>query len=398
MIPSRAMTLARRSSRLGESATLKVSRKAAELRASGVEIVDLSAGEPDFASPPVAVEAARRALADGFTHYTPNTGIPRLREALSARYRADFDAPWSASDFLIGAGAKAALFEIVMSVVDHGTEVVLPAPYWVSFPEQISYAGGTVVAVPTSADDGYAIRADPILAAVTDATRMILLNSPSNPSGGTVGSDDLRAIVETAAARDIVVLCDETYERFVYAGHEHASGASLAREFPETVVVVGSFSKTWAMTGWRLGWAVGPKGILRAASNLQSHLTSNATSFAQVGAVAALEEADADVERMLEAFTRRRDLLVRRLAELPGCRCLPPAGAFYAFPNVSALYGDRVAGSVALAEFLLEEARVAVVPGAAFGDDGAVRLSFATSDRNLEVALDRLASAFDLLT
>lgn len=390
------MQLSRRAQRLAESATMRVSRRAAEFKAAGRDLVDLSAGQPDFPSPPVAVEAACRALADGFTRYTAAAGTPELRAAVAQRYARDFGAPWEAPDALITVGAKAALFQLAMTLWDAGDEVVLPTPTWVSFVEQIRFAGATPVEVPMEGADGFTLRAAPILDALTDKTRAVLLNAPCNPTGGTIDAGELRALVEACAARGVTVLSDETYERFVYDG-EPVSCASLAREFPETVVVVGSFSKTYSMTGWRVGYALGPREVIAKTASVQSHATSNPTSFAMSGALAALvggdgTGAEADVRRMLEEFGRRRELVVRRLAEIPGVECPMPRGAFYVFPRVDALYRDGRRGSLDFTEWLLEEAGVALVPGLAFGADEHIRLSFTYSMASLEEGLDRLAA------
>ncbi len=371
---------------------MRVTRKAAELRAAGRQIIDWSAGQPDFPSPQAAVDGARRALDEGFTRYTAAAGIPDLRQALADLYAGRYGAPWGLDNTMVTVGGKAALFELIMTLIDDGDGVVMPSPCWVSFPEQVRFAGGKPVLVPLSADDGFRIRAQPVIDAMDASTRMVLINSPSNPTGGIVTAGELRRIVETCAERDVVVLSDETYDRFLYGGLEHASAAALAAEFPDTVVVVGSFSKTYAMTGWRIGFALGAAGIIRRAIAVQSHATSNPTSFAMRGALAALAGAEADVERMLAAFARRRDLVVRGLERLPGVRCPKPGGAFYAFPHVAAHYAPGE-GSVDLAERLLEDAGVAVVPGIAFGADEHVRISFACSDADLEEGLVRLAQA-----
>jgi aspartate aminotransferase len=386
------VNLAARTLRIHESATLKVARRAAALKAEGVDLVDFGAGEPDFDSPPVAVEAARRALAEGFTRYTPGSGTPELRRALAEHYRGRHGAPWSAAQSVVTVGGKAALFELALALFDTGQEVVLPSPCWVSFEEQIRFAGARPVPVPTAVEDGFRIHAEPILAAITPATRAILLNSPSNPTGGTVSAANLRRIVSEAARRGLLVISDETYERFVYDG-EHASAAALAAEFPETVALVGSFSKTYAMTGWRIGYVFGPPPVIAAVEAIQSHATSNPTSFAMVGALAALTRAEPEVAAMVAEYRARRDLLVPLLNRIPGFRCRPPAGAFYAFPEVSACYRPGCQGSIAFAEFLLEEARVAVVPGAAFGADGHIRISFACSRASLEEGVARIAAA-----
>ena len=391
MVASAPMRLSPRVGRIGESATLRVSRRAAELRAAGREVIDFGAGEPDFDSPPVAVEAARRALAEGQTRYAPASGTPVLRQALAERLRAVYGAPWTAADVVVTVGAKAALFQLALALFDAGDEVVLPTPCWVSFPEQIRFAGAEPVEVPLSAEDGFRIRAEPLVAAMTERTRAVLVNSPSNPTGGTISPDELGALAAACAERGALLISDETYERFVYDG-EHASVASLAAEHPETVVLVGSFSKAYAMTGWRVGYVFGPPDVISAVSNIQSHATSNVTTFAMVGAVSALREAEPEVERMIGVYRDRRDFLVPRLNELPGVDCPMPAGAFYAFPAVAGAYGDGLRGSIAFAEALLEEAGVAVVPGAAFGDDDHVRISFACARDDLERGLARMDS------
>ncbi len=389
------MHLSRRAARLAESATVRVADKAAELRAAGEAIIDWSAGQPDFRSPAVAVEGARQALADGFTRYTAAAGIPDLRRALADHYGARHGVPWALDNVLVTVGAKAALFELTLTLIDDGDSVVIPSPCWVSFPEQVRFAGGRPILVPLSPADGFTIRAQPVIDATCDDTRMVLINSPSNPTGGIVQASDMRRIVEHCAERGIVVLSDETYERFLYDGAEHASAGALAREFPDTVIVVSSFSKTYAMTGWRVGYALAPAALIRKAGAVQGHATSNATSFAMRGALAALEGADADVERMLAAFARRRQLVVAGLERLPGVTCRAPAGAFYAFPHVAAHFSQGE-GSLELAERLLEDARVAVVPGVAFGADEHIRISFACSDAELEEGLERLAEVLVL--
>ncbi len=387
------MNLSRRARGVGESATLSVASKAREMVSRGLPIIDLSAGEPDFPSPPSAVEAARQALADGFTRYTPTAGIQPLREALAERYARDHGAPWSGKEVMVSVGGKGALFELALALFDEGDEVVLPSPYWVSFPEHITFCGAHPRLVEAGVEDGFRIHADAVLEAFGDRTKAVLLNSPCNPTGGMISAADLRRLVEEAAERGIVVISDETYEHFVYGEEPFASAASLAAEFPETVVVVGSFSKSYAMTGWRLGYAFASPEILGAALDIQSHATSNPTSFAMWGAVAALESAGPDVARMVEEFGRRRTLVSAALEEIPGVACSPPDGAFYVFPSVAGCFREGREGSVALSEYLLEEAQVAVVPGVAFGDDDHIRISFAASLEALREGLARIADA-----
>jgi aspartate aminotransferase len=390
VIRSAPVKLSTRVSRIGESTTLKVSRRAMALKARGVPIVDFGAGEPDFPSPAIAVDAACRALNAGFTRYTPGSGTPELRSAIAEDYHTRYGSPWSPSQSVITVGGKAALFELAMAVVDEGDEVVLSSPDWVSLPEQVRFAGGRAVEIPTCAADGFRIHAGPILEAVTDRTRAILLNSPCNPTGGIITDEDLREIVRTAAERGLLVISDETYERFVYDGVRHASAARLAAEFPETVVVVGSFSKTYAMTGWRIGYLLGPAPVVKAVETIQSHATSNPTSFAMVGALEVLLGGEPSVQEMIAEYQTRRDLLVPRLNQIPGFECRPPDGAFYAFPRVAGAFRPGRQGSVAFSEFLLEKANVVVIPGEAFGADDHIRISFACSQATLDEGLRRM--------
>ncbi len=387
------MRLSSRALGIGESATLRVARRAGELRAQGVEVADFGAGEPDFPSPAVAVEAAQRSLADGFTKYTAAAGIPELRAAIAERFRERHGTPWAAGDVVVTAGAKSALFDLALALFEPGQEVILPAPFWVSFPEQIRFAGAEPVMVETHAADGFRVHAEAVIEAMTPATRAVVLNSPCNPTGGVIGAEDLERIAAACAERGVVLIADETYERFVYDGRRFASAAALAAQYPETVVVVGSFSKTYSMTGWRIGFAIGPAPLIQAVVAIQSHSVSNPTSFAMVGALAALREAEGEVEAMIAEYQVRRDLVMERLSRVPGVECVPPGGAFYAFPGVAACYRDGRCGSLALAEYLLESARVAVVPGIAFGSDDHVRISFACSRETLARGLDRMAAA-----
>ena len=383
------MRLAKRVARIGESATLRVSRRASQLRAEGVDVIDLGAGEPDFDSPSVAVESARKALAEGFTRYTPAPGIPRLRAALAERYRSAYGATWSDSDVVVTVGAKGALFETALALFEEGDEVIVPTPCWVSFPEQIRFTGAEPVTVATDPEEGFRIRAEPLIEAFTDRTRAVIVNSPCNPSGGVIGASDLERLASACADRSVLLIADETYERFVYEG-AHASAARLADENPETVILVGSFSKTYAMTGWRIGYVFGPPAVIKAVSNIQSHATSNPTSFAMVGALTALQEAEQDVTRMIATYRERRDALIPKLNALPGITCQPPAGAFYAFPDVRGTFDTQIKDSLGFAEKLLEEAAVALVPGSAFGAEGHVRISFACSTEELDRAIERM--------
>ena len=369
---------------------MAVSRRVAELRREGVEVFDLGAGEPDFPSPETAVRAAQRALDEGRTKYTVLEGTPELRAALAARYGSQ-GAPWSAANVLVTVGAKAALYELARAFLSPGDEVVVPTPAWVSIPAQVRLAGATAVTVPMAAGDGFAIRAQPLLEAMSERTRAVIVNSPCNPTGAVVSVLDLERIASACAERGALLISDETYERFIYDGERHASVASLAARYPETVVLVGSFSKTYAMTGWRLGYLLGAPSVVAAAAAVQSHVTSNATSFAMAGAEAVLEREPPEAAALVAACARRRRLVLAELGRIPGVVCPPPAGAFYAFPDVSAWFDERCPDSAAFCRRLLDEAGVATTPGSAFGCEGHIRLSYACSDQMLVSGLERIA-------
>lgn len=387
------MKLSNRVTRLAESATLAVSARAGELRAQGVDVVDWSAGEPDFGSPEPVVSAAIAALEAGRTRYTKNTGIPELRAAIAGDLSGRLGGPWSAEQVVVTVGAKAALFELALALFGPGDEVVLPSPYWVTFPAQITLADAEVVEVAASFENGFRIRAADVLPRLSERTRAVLLNSPSNPTGAVIAAPDLLAIAGACAERGIYLLADETYERFVFDDVAFPSAASLAARYPDTVILIGSFSKAHAMTGWRLGYMAGPSAVIKAVAKIQSHATSNATTFAMWGALSAFEGAEERLAEMKAEYQARRDLLLEGLASIPGVECPVPGGAFYAFPRVSSLYREGRRGSLELAGFLLDEARVAVVPGVAFGADEHIRISFACSRERLTEGISRLAEA-----
>ncbi len=369
---------------------MAVSRRVAELRREGVEVFDLGAGEPDFPSPETAVRAAQRALDEGRTKYTVLEGTPELRAGLAARYGSQ-GAPWSAANVLVTVGAKAALYELARAFLSTGDEVVVPTPAWVSIPAQVRLAGAVAVTVPMAAGDGFAIRAQPLLEAMSERTRAVIVNSPCNPTGAVASMLDLERIASACAERGALLISDETYERFVYDGRRHASVASLAARYPETVVLVGSFSKSYAMTGWRLGYLLGAPSVVAAAAAVQSHVTSNATSFAMAGAEAVLVSEPPEAAALVAACARRRRVVLAELGRIPGVVCPPPAGAFYAFPDVSAWFDERCPDSAAFCRRLLDEAGVATTPGSAFGCEGHIRLAYACSDQMLVSGLGRIA-------
>lgn len=392
------MRFAGRASRVAGSATLAVLKAAAALRARGVDVVDFGAGEPDFPTPAFVKRAAIDAIDADFTKYTDASGIPELREAIAARYRSEWGAPYAAAEVLVTAGGKQALHTACLALFEEGDDVLVPSPYWVSFPEMVTLAGAKSVFVPTSAATGFRLTAADVARAATPATRGIIVNTPNNPTGAVMEPAEVEGIVRLAASRGWTVLFDECYDRFVFEGR-HLSAASFAAEFPETILVAGTLSKTYAMTGWRVGFAAGPKPLIELMGRIVGHATSNVCSITQQAALAALTrpaEAVPAVEEMLREYARRREYLIPALNALPGVTCAPPGGAFYAFPDVSAHYGRvlggiQVTGSQSFAKALLDSVAVAVTPGAAFGEDRCVRLSFATSRARIEEGIARLS-------
>jgi aspartate aminotransferase len=391
------MGISKRLARVAPSATLAAGEKARRLREQGVDIVDLGPGQPDFPTPPEICRAGQEAIDQGHTRYTPGAGVPELRAAVANYYTDLYDIQYEAQNVIIANGGKHALYSVFASILDPGDEVIIPTPYWVSYPDQVRLNDGEPVYVDAAEEDGFVIPADAVAAACTDRTRAIILNSPSNPTGAVIPQSVLEDFARLAIERDLVIVYDECYDRFVYEGQRHASPLDLGTDAKPVTIVVGSASKTYSMTGWRIGWAVGPREIIDASSKLNSHLTSNACSVSQQAALAALSGDQASVAEMLEAFEERRELVIQRLAQMPNVTCARPMGAFYAFPNISALLSDQFPTSGDLANHLIDEAHVVTVPGTAFGRDGYLRLSFAVAMDRLEEAMDRLDKAFEEL-
>jgi aspartate aminotransferase len=377
-------------------------RTAAALRAKGVDVLDLGPGEPDFPTPEFVKEAAVRAIGANLTRYTDSVGTFELRGAIAERYAREWKAPWGPADVVVTNGGKQALHTAILALFEEGDDVLVPVPYWVSFPEMVTLSGARPVLVPTSQANGFRLTAADVEAAATPATRGILVNSPTNPSGAVMEPAEIEKIVRLCATRGWMFLFDECYDRFVFEG-KHLSAAALAAEFPETVVLAGTFSKTYAMTGWRVGYLCAARPVAEMIGRLVGHATSNVCSVAQAAALEALRRPDESaraIETMLAEYRRRRAYLIPALNALPGVTCAPPGGTFYAFPDVSAHYGRTLGGlavtdSHSIAKALLEAAAVAVTPGAAFGEDRCIRISFATSLERLREALKRLS---DVLT
>jgi aspartate aminotransferase len=393
--------LADRLKTLAPSSTLAVQAKAKELRARGIDVISFGAGEPDFDTPRRIKDAAVEAMQRGQTKYTEVGGVPELRAAVCAKLKRDNGLDYEPADILVSVGAKHTLFNLVMALINPGDEVLVPSPYWVSYPEQVRLLGGVPVAVPTQEATGFDLDPGRLAAAVTPRTKLIVLNSPNNPTGAVFTPGALAAVARLAVERDLWVVSDECYEALTFEGR-HASIASLGPEVKARTIVVNTCSKAYAMTGWRIGYAAGPRALIRAMTDVQSQVTSNPSSIAQWAAVEALTGPQDEVAKMAGEFDRRRRLIIDGLNALPGVRCVMPRGAFYAFPNVSGLFGRtwrKADGAVSLESsldataFLLEEARVAVVPGRDFGSDAHVRLSYATSDALISEGLARMAAA-----
>jgi aspartate aminotransferase len=385
------LTLAERMSRVALSPTMKGTIEAERLRRQGVDVVDLGAGEPDFPTPPHVVDAARAALDAGFTKYTANMGVAELREAVAARYRADYGVDYAASEVIITAGGKQALFHAAMALFGPGDEVVTHAPGWPTLGEQIRLAGATPVVVRTHARDGFRLTASTLLDAVTPATRGIVINAPTNPTGALFSEADARILATEAARRDLWIVLDACYERLVYDGQPPNLPGAMGAIARDRLVICGSTSKAYAMTGWRCGWLIGAAPVVQAAGALQSHETSNVNSITQKAAVAALTGPQDVVSAMLDEYRVRRDRLITWLAEEPRLPAVVPAGAFYLFPSVEAwLSPSGCRTSIEFAERLLAAEHVVVTPGEAFDSPGFIRLSYATSLDRLQEGAMRL--------
>jgi len=382
------LDLAERVSRISESSTMKVAADADRLRREGVDVVDFGAGEPDFPTPDNIKKAAIAALDANFTKYTPTGGTVELKQAICARHREDYGTDYAPGECIASVGGKHAIFNLMQILIGDGDEVIIPVPYWVTYKDVVNYAGGKCVFVETDEDKGFTFTAESIAPHITSKTKLLIINSPSNPSGAVLSREEFERIYHLAAKRGIQLMTDECYCRFLYDS-EPFSIASMPGA-KEHVVVAGSLSKTYAMTGWRIGFALAPKPLIDAMMKLQSHTTSNPTSIAQKGAIEALRGPQESIGIMLAEYRRRRDFVVKRLRAIPGVKIAEPRGAFYAYPNVSVGFRNGISSAMQFSERLLAEAHVAVVPGEAFGTKEHVRISYATSMTELERGLDRI--------
>jgi aspartate aminotransferase len=378
--------LAQRATTLTPSLTLAIDAKAKKMKADGVDVCGFGAGEPDFDTPQQIKDAAVKALADGFTKYTPSSGIPELRAAIAEKLKADNGLDYEPSQVIVNCGAKHSCYNAVIATCQAGDEVIIPAPYWLSYPEMVKLADATPVMVETKEENGFKITPDQFRDAMTPATKLIMLNSPGNPTGSVYTREELQALAEVALEEDILMLSDEIYEKITYDNTEHVSLASLSKEIYDLTITVNGFSKAYAMTGWRLGYIAAPEPIAAAIDSMQSHSTSNPTSFAQKGALAGLKGDQSFIGEMVKAFAERREFMYNKLASIPSVTCVKPMGAFYMLPNISK-FGLNSSGFCAK---LLDEHQVAAVPGIAFGSDAHIRLSYACSMENIQKGLDRI--------
>lgn len=384
--------LANRVKTLTPSTTLAITAKANELKAQGIDVIGLGAGEPDFNTPQNILDAAIDSMNKGLTKYTPSGGLPVLKAAIIDKLKRDNNLTYTPAEVIVGVGAKHVLYTLFQVILNEGDEVIIPIPYWVSYPEQVKLAGGVPVYIDGPASQNYKITAAQLEAAITDKTRAVIINSPSNPSGMIYTKEELAELAKVAEEKDILIVSDEIYEKLVYNGVEHYSIAQLSENIKARTIVVNGVAKSHSMTGWRIGYAAGNKDIIKAMTDLASHSTSNATTTAQYATVEAYNGSQDTVEEMRKAFESRLDAIYPKLAEIPGFKVLKPQGAFYLLPDVSEAAAKTGFESVdEFATALLEEANVAVIPGSGFGADSTIRLSYATSLELLEEAVRRVA-------
>jgi aspartate aminotransferase len=391
------LRLSSRAEQCAPSPTLAITAKVNALCAAGEDIIGFGAGEPDFDTPEHIKDAAIAALQRGMTKYTPSAGIEPLRKAICEKLQRDHGLEYTPKQILVSCGAKHTLYNAFQALLEPGDEVIIPAPYWVSYPEQVKLAAGVPVFVQTSELKGFRLTADSVAGAITPRTRALVINSPSNPTGAVIAPDELRKIGELAVKHDLIIISDEIYEKLVYDGQQHVSIAQLSREVQDRTILVNGLSKAYSMTGWRVGYVAAEQNFVAAMGRIQDQSTSNITSFIQPAAVEALCGPQEAVEAMRRAFARRRRMMVDGLNAIRGISCVSPGGAFYCFANVSAYIGGRFKDADALCDFLLSEGKVALTPGTGFGSPDHVRLSYATSERCIEEGLARVRATLEPL-
>jgi aspartate aminotransferase len=389
------MKLAERVNRIKPSPTFAAAAKAAAMRAKGIEVISFAQGEPDFDTPDNIKEAAYKAIREGITKYTPAAGFPELKDAIIQKFKKDNNLIYDRTQVFASAGAKLIIYNLAQALFEAGDEVIVPAPYWVSYTDIVLLMDAKPVIIPTSEEQGFKMSVQQLKSAITPRTKAVILNSPCNPTGATYTANELKALVEVLLPKKILIIADDIYEKFVYDGTVFTSIASLGKEVQEQTVVVNGVSKTYSMTGWRIGYAAGSPEIIAAMDKIQTQNVSNPVSFCQKAAVEALLGSQDSVQKMIVEFDRRRRYIVSRLNAMPGITCSLPKGAFYVFPNVTGLFGKKwgdreISNSSDVTDFILEEAKVAVVAGLAFGNDNYIRFSYATSMVNIEKGMDRI--------
>lgn len=387
------MKLAQRVSKIKPSATLAVNAKALELKNKGIDVISLAVGEPDFPTPDHIAKAGKDAIDASFTRYTAVAGIPELRSAVCEYYKRVHSVNIQSENVIVGNGGKQCLYNLLLCLLDDGDEVLIPVPYWTSYPDMAALVGATPVFVPSSVENGYRISLEALDASLTSKTKVLILNSPSNPSGVAYSQEELNAILHWAIEKNIFVIADEVYEQLVYDPAYQSSASKLFAEYPDNIAVLNAFSKSFAMTGWRLGFAVAHKDLIKEMVKMQGQMTSSINSISQKAGVTALTSSYDCIIPMREAFMRRRNFAWQEMSSWKGLICPKPEGAFYLFPDVSALFCDKYKNAQELCAYLLEEAKVAVMPGDAFGLPNCIRISYAVSDENLKKALTAIKQA-----
>lgn len=388
------MSITKRVKDIAPSLTLEITAKAKKMKAEGISVIGFGAGEPDFNTPDYIIDAAKKALDIGFTKYTPASGMPELKKAICKKFADDNGLSYEPEDIVISSGAKSSLYHAIAAVVEEGDEVLLPSPYWLTYPELIKLAGGKVVLVEANKENGYKVTVDDLKKAYTPKTKCLIFNSPNNPTGAVYSESEVKEIAKFVEETGIYVIADEIYEKLVYGGEKHYSIAAYSQKVKEQTIVINGMSKTYSMTGWRIGYLAAARPIAKAIGSMQSHTTSNACSIAQYASVAALSGGGDFIEKMIKTFDERRTYMYNRLKGFKGVVCAEPKGAFYVFVDVSALYGktfegEKIEGSMAFANAALKRG-VALIPGVAFGDDNSIRLSYAISLDDIKEGLDRL--------
>lgn len=397
------MSLSKRVSKINISSTMKIAQEAKEMLMKGVDVIDLSVGELDYPTPPNVKDAAIKAIENNFTKYTINSGIIELREAISNKLKKENNLEYSPTEIIVSNGAKQSVFNAIQSIINEDDEVIFSSPYWVSYPEMVSLAQGKSVIIPTSEEDGFKIKPEKLKEAISSRTKLLILCNPSNPTGALYSKEELQKIAEIVEQENFYVISDEIYEKMVYDGHEFISFASLSPKVKSKTIVINGLSKSYAMTGWRLGYAAGPQHIIKSMNKIQSHSTSNASSISQAAALEALQGPQTFIEEMKNDYQKRRDFFCKKINSIKGISCFKPQGAFYLFPNVEYFFGKstnifRIEHSFDLAMYLLYEAKVATVPGSSFGLEGYLRMSYTSSLEKLGEAAERIKIALDKLS